>query len=160
MIIQVINDFFSQLANYFKRFKNIKLSSIFNDWNIFEILWLVISVTSLGIISILTTNDYLVVTTIATVTDMLNILLVAKGNILNYFFAFINNITYAYVCYSQGVYGQFLLFAFFFFPMQFYGLYTWTKPQNISENNSIITKTLSAKQRVYLVIVIIIAAYI
>ncbi|AFX71155.1 nicotinamide mononucleotide transporter PnuC family domain protein [Francisella tularensis subsp. holarctica] len=52
MNIQVINDFFSRLANYFRGFKNIKLSNIFNDWNIFEILWLVISVTSLGIISI------------------------------------------------------------------------------------------------------------
>ncbi|MBK2357663.1 nicotinamide riboside transporter PnuC [Francisella hispaniensis] len=160
MITQVINNFFSQLANYFRGFKNIKLSNIFNDWNIFEILWLVISVTSLGIISILTTNDYLVITTIATVTGMLNILLVAKGKILNYFFAFINNLTYAYVCYEQGIYGQFLLFSFFFFPMQFYGLYTWTKPQNTSENNDIITKNLSAKQRAYLIIAIIIAAYI
>nr|WP_234393716.1 nicotinamide mononucleotide transporter [Francisella orientalis] len=35
-------------------------------------------------------------------------------------------------CYTQGIYGQFLLFAFFFFPMQFYGLYTWTKPHNIT----------------------------
>ena len=131
---------------------------MFNDWSAFEILWLIVSVGTLAVISILTTNDYLILTTIATITGMLNILLVAKGKILNYFFAFVNNLTYAYVCYSQGIYGQFLLFTFFFFPMQFYGLYTWTKPQNTSENNDIITKVLNAKQRMILVLGIVIAA--
>ncbi|MBK2093934.1 nicotinamide mononucleotide transporter [Francisella philomiragia] len=157
---RVLSEFFSQLSAYFKGFRNISCTQIFNDWNIFEIVWLIASVSILAVISILTTDDYLVLTVIATVTGMLNLLLVAKGKILNYFFAFVNNLTYAYICYTQGIYGQFLLFAFFFFPMQFYGLYTWTKPQNITENSDIITKTLSNKYRIYLISGIVIAAFL
>ncbi|MED7819747.1 MULTISPECIES: nicotinamide riboside transporter PnuC [unclassified Francisella] len=158
MINQILSNFFLQIFNYLKGFRDIELGKIFSDYNAFEILWLICSVVVLGLISILTTDKYLVLTTIATVTGMLNLFLIAKGKILNYFFAFINNLTYAYVCYQQGIFGQFLLFTFFFFPMQFYGLYNWTKPQNIGENNDIVTRSLNNKQRLYLFIGIVIAA--
>ncbi|MED7787976.1 nicotinamide riboside transporter PnuC [Francisella sp. 19X1-34] len=158
MLNQILYNFFSQTSNYFKGFKDINLKNIFDDYNSFEILWLICSVGVLGLISILTTDKYLVLTTIATVTGMLNLFLIAKGKTLNYFFAFINNLTYAYVCYQQGIFGQFLLFTFFFFPMQFYGLYNWTKPQSTDENNDIVTKSLTTKHRVYLTIGIIVSA--
>ncbi|ASG68484.1 nicotinamide mononucleotide transporter [Francisella halioticida] len=158
MLNQVLYGFFSQLSSYLKGFKDIDLRKIFDDYNSFEILWFICSVGVLGFISILTTNQYLILTTIAIVTGMLNLFLIAKGKTLNYFFAFINNLTYAYVCYKQDIFGQFLLFAFFFFPMQFYGLYNWTKPQNIGKNNDIVTRSLTTKQRVYLSIGIIISA--
>ncbi|GAB4222035.1 MAG: nicotinamide riboside transporter PnuC [Francisella sp.] len=153
-----MKSFVLQLADYFRGFRDLRLQNIFDDWSIYEILWLVSSVAGLGFISILTTSDYLVVTFIATVTGMLNLVLVAKGKVFNYFFAFINNLTYAYICYVQGIYGQFLLFAFFFFPMQFYGLYIWTKPQNIGKNNDIIAKSLSTIERIYLTVAIIVMA--
>ena len=101
----LIKKFYKQLCNYFKGFHEIKLSEIFNDWNKLEIFWLILSVTILAIISITTTQDYLVLTTVATITGMINILLIAKGKILNYFFAFVNNLTYAYICYNQGIFG-------------------------------------------------------
>lgn len=158
MVNQIIYNFFSQVSSYLKGFKDISFRKVFDDYNSFEILWLICSVGVLGLISILTTDQYLVLTTIATVTGMLNLFLIAKGKTLNYFFAFINNLTYAYVCYQQGIFGQFLLFAFFFFPMQFYGLYNWTKPQSTDENNDIVTKNLTNKQRIYLSVGIIISA--
>ncbi|AHB99120.1 hypothetical protein [Francisella orientalis] len=49
---RIINEFFSQLSAYFKGFRNISLTQIFNDWNIFEIVWLIASVSILAIISI------------------------------------------------------------------------------------------------------------
>lgn len=157
-MIQVINNFFFQLSNYLKGFKKVSPTKVFDDWKILEILWLFASVGILAIISILTTEDHLILTTVATVTGMINMILIAKGKILNYFFAFVNNLTYAYVCYLQGIYGQFLLFAFFFFPMQFYGLYSWTKPQSTNENSDIITRKLTLRQSLYLVIGIIVTS--
>ncbi|AJC48767.1 nicotinamide mononucleotide transporter [Allofrancisella guangzhouensis] len=156
MIINVFQKFFVQVGGYLINIKPIKLSEIFKGWSVFELGWLILSVVLLGLISIFTTEQYVVLTTIATVTGMVNIFLVAKGKILNYFFAFINNLTYAYVCYAQGVYGQFLLFICFFFPIQFYGLYNWTKPENISQNNSIVTNILNTKQRILLIFSIIV----
>lgn len=158
MIIQILRDFFSQVSDYLKGFKSFDITKMFYDWNVFEILWLIISVGSLGVISVLTTDNYLILTTVATVTGMTTIILIAKGKVLNFFFGLINNLAYAYLCYSQGIYGQFLLFLFFYFPMQFYGLYNWTKPHNTTENNDIITKSLSIKQKLYLVVGIIVLA--
>lgn len=142
MNIQVINDFFSQLANYFRGFKNIKLSNIFNDWNIFEILWLVISVTSLGIISILTTNDYLVITTIAIVTGMLNILLVAKGKILNYFLHLLITLLMHMFAIIKVFMGNFYSLPFSFFLCSFM-VYT------LGLNHKILARIIISLQRVY-----------
>ncbi len=153
-----IKSFYTQLLNYLKGFSDIKLTNIFDDWNKYEILWGMVSVLILAIVSLTTTDEYLVLTTIATITGMLNLILIAKVKILNYFFAFINNLAYAYLCYQQGIYGQFLLFAFWFFPMQFYGFYVWTKPQNTDENNDIVTKTLNNNQRIILTVGILIAS--
>ncbi|MFT4693914.1 MAG: nicotinamide mononucleotide transporter [Francisella sp.] len=154
----VIRNFYNQLYSYLKSLTKIQLLNVLHDWNKYEILWGILSITMLAVVSITTTDDYLVLTTIATVTGMFNLLLVAKGKILNYFFALISNLTYAYVCYQEGVYGQFLLFAFWFFPMQFYGFYVWTKPHNTNENNDIVTNVLNNRQRIILVVGILIAA--
>jgi len=154
----VIKNFYTQLYNYLHGFSKIKISNILLGWNKYEILWGILSVTILAVVSVKTTDDYLILTTIATITGMFNLLLVAKGKVLNYFFALINNLTYAYICYQQGIYGQFLLFAFWFFPMQFYGFYSWTKPQNTSENNDIMTKNLNNRQRFVLILGILVAA--
>ena len=156
--MNVIKNFYDQLYKYLKGLSRIQLLNILSDWNKYEILWGVTSITTLTIVSIMTTDDYIVCTVIATVTGMFNLLLVAKGKILNYFFALISNLAYAYVCYKQGIYGQFLLFAFWFFPMQFYGFYVWTKPHNTNENNDIVTNRLNNYQKIILVIGILIAS--
>lgn len=155
-----ILDFFSQVFNYLKNLKKAKLKDVFNDWNIYEIAWLFLSTIILACISFITADKYLTLTLVATVTGMLNLVLIAKGKILNYFFAFIYNLTYAYFCLLEGIYGQAILFIFFFFPMQFYGLYCWTKPESTDTNSTIVTKSLSLKQQIILAISVIILAFL
>ncbi|WP_372357269.1 hypothetical protein [Francisella orientalis] len=46
---------------------------------------------------------------------MLNLLLVAKGKILNYFFAFVNNLTYAYILLYSGYLWTVSTFCIFLF---------------------------------------------
>ncbi len=157
-MITIASQFFDQVLNYLKGFRSYKFSKMFSDWNTFEILWLFSSVIILFLISYYTADSYLFLTLTATVTGIINMILIAKGKVINYLFAFVNNSLYAYICYLDGIYGQALLFGCFFFPMQFYGLYCWTKPNNISEDSNIITKSLSWTQKSILSLIIIVTS--
>ncbi|AIT10179.1 nicotinamide mononucleotide transporter [Candidatus Francisella endociliophora] len=156
--MNIFKNFISQLTTYFKGFRNIRLTNIFNGWSTLEIVWFVTATLTMLFISAYTAQQQVVLTIVATVTGITTILLIAKGKVLNFFFGLINNLTYAYVCYSQGIYGQFLLFLCFYFPMQFYGMHTWTKPQRTNENNDIITRVLTGSQRLKLSVGIIVVA--
>lgn len=64
---------------------------------------------------------------IAGITGVLCVVLCAKRSIYNYFFGIINVSLYAYISYRSGIYGGFALNAFYYFPMQFIGIYLWRK---------------------------------
>lgn len=156
----VISQFLIQTQTYFKGFKKVQLSKVLDDWSSFEILWLLSSIVLLTFISYLTADSYLTLTLIATITGIINLILIAKGKVLNYLFALVNNLAYAYMCYLDGIYGQALLFSFFFFPMQFYGFYCWTKPNSINKDSDIITRTLNFTQKIILLFIIIVVAFV
>jgi hypothetical protein len=54
---------------------------------------------------------------------MLCVVLVAKGKIANYYFGIVQTLTYAYIAYGYGLYGEVMLNALFYFPVQFIGIY-------------------------------------
>ncbi|MDF2790533.1 MAG: nicotinamide riboside transporter PnuC [Neobacillus sp.] len=58
---------------------------------------------------------------------MLCVVLVAKGKIANYYFGIVQTLTYAYIAYGYGLYGEVMLNALFYFPIQFIGIYMWKK---------------------------------
>lgn len=85
--------------------------------------------------------------TIAGVTGILCVVLVAKGNIFNYLFGLINVTLYAWISFKAELYGDALLNAFYYLPMQFAGWYSWMRKRNAEESVTIIARRLSRRQR-------------
>lgn len=84
---------------------------------------------------------------ISSISGMLCVVLVAKGKISNFFFGIINTATYAYISYGYQLYGEAMLNAFFYFPMQFVGLWAWyrhrVRPEARIRDEDIIVRRLS-----------------
>lgn len=143
--------FFQQSIDYFAGFKTYSFRDCFQDWSIYETLWLVLCVATILVVSLASHSGLLEI--MIAVTGIINMVLIAKGKIINYLFGLVSNVLYAYICWYNGIYGQFLLFLLYFVPMQFYGWYLWTNPNNQSANAQIVTKRLNTSNRFYLLCV-------
>ncbi|CAM4135510.1 nicotinamide riboside transporter PnuC [Lederbergia lenta] len=97
----------------------------FGIWTWFEKIWLTIF-TAITIYLFFAFEDSLI-GLVSSLTGMLCVVLVAKGKITNYYFGIINTLTYGYLAYTYGLYGDAMLNLLFYFPAQFIGIYLWGK---------------------------------
>lgn len=102
-----------------------KIKSYFSAWSLFEKIWL-FSFTLINIYLYFAWSD-IILGLITSLTGMLCVVLVAKGKISNYYPGIINVVLYAYIAYGQKYYGEVMLNALYFLPMQFIGLYLWKR---------------------------------
>ncbi|MFS0777812.1 nicotinamide riboside transporter PnuC [Neobacillus sp. 3P2-tot-E-2] len=98
---------------------------ILKNWTRFEIAWL-FTFTLINIYLFFAWSDSLL-GLISSLSGMLCVVLVAKGKIANYYFGIVQTLTYAYIAYGYGLYGEVMLNALFYFPVQFIGIYMWKK---------------------------------
>ncbi|WP_066316380.1 nicotinamide riboside transporter PnuC [Bacillus sp. FJAT-29814] len=99
--------------------------NILRGWTLFEKLWLV-TFTLVNVYLFFAWNDTFL-GLITSISGMLCVVLVAKGKVSNYYFGIIQTGTYAYISYGYGLYGEVMLNALFYFPLQFLGIYLWKK---------------------------------
>lgn len=93
----------------------------FYDW------FLIVGVVASNIIYSLLSGNLDVVGSVAGIAGVLCVVLVAKGSIWNYLFGIINVSMYAYISYKAELYGDAVLNAFYYVPMQFIGYWQWRK---------------------------------
>ncbi|MDF2857526.1 MAG: nicotinamide riboside transporter pnuC [Neobacillus sp.] len=98
---------------------------ILKSWTRFEMAWL-FTFTMINVYLFFAWSDSLI-GLISSFSGMLCVVLVAKGKISNYYFGIIQTLTYAYIAYGYGLYGEAMLNALFYFPIQFIGIYLWRK---------------------------------
>lgn len=91
------------------------------DW------FLITGVIASSIIYSLMTDTFDVIGTIAAVTGVVCVVLVAKGSIWNYLFGLVNVSLYAYISYKAALYGDSALNALYYLPMQFVGWWQWRR---------------------------------
>ncbi|WNS73696.1 nicotinamide riboside transporter PnuC [Bacillus sp. DTU_2020_1000418_1_SI_GHA_SEK_038] len=96
---------------------------IWRDWTIFERVWL-LTFTLINIYLFFAWDDT-ILGLITSISGMLCVVLVAKGKVSNFYFGIIQTGTYAYISYGYGLYGEVMLNALFYFPLQFVGIYLW-----------------------------------
>ncbi|MCM3767242.1 nicotinamide riboside transporter PnuC [Neobacillus niacini] len=99
--------------------------NILRGWTLFEKLWLV-TFTLVNVYLFFAWKDT-ILGLITSISGMLCVVLVAKGKVSNYYFGIIQTGTYAYISYGYGLYGEVMLNALFYFPLQFVGIYLWRK---------------------------------
>jgi nicotinamide mononucleotide transporter len=120
----------------------------FGDWNLFEKIWLLVF-TIVNIYLFFAWQDS-VIGLITSLTGMVCVVLVAKGKISNYYFGIVNVILYAYIAYQSQYYGEVMLNALYFLPMQFVGLYFWRRHKNKKKGkDDVVVKHLNNKERIY-----------
>lgn len=94
-----------------------------------------------------------VISPISAVTGIVCVLLVAKGKITNYVWGLINAITYGYIAYKCGYYGDMLLNLVWFVPMQLVGFIFWKKLLKENSKTDVKMKRLTLKQFVVVMLV-------
>ncbi len=134
------------------------ISKFFSDWNKFEKYWLAIF-TTLIIGSTLwfswTGTDYSsfhsvflnwFLSPVSAITGIVCVILVAKGKISNYVWGTINCLTYGYVAYYAGYYGDAILNIFYMLPFQFIGWFWWSKNLKPMSNENVVMRKMNAWQ--------------
>lgn len=118
---------------------------LLKDWTLFEKIWLVLFL-GVNIYLFIAWQDSLI-GLIASISGMLCVVLVAKGKISNYYFGIIQTGTYAYIAFTYGLYGEVMLNGLFYFPVQFIGIYLWSKnkTKNSKLGEDIVVNKLSKK---------------
>ena len=118
----------------------------FKDWNWWDYTWTIIS-SIVGTWIGLQWGSWLSVITM--LTGLWCVILVAKGRIFNYYIGIINVVGYAYISYSYQLYGEVMLNALYFLPMQFVGLYIWSKNKDGRIIDKVKTQFLSNRARIW-----------
>lgn len=88
---------------------------------------------------------------ICSITGVLCVVLVAKGKISNFAFGLVNVALYVYLAYTWKLYGEVMLNALYYLPIQFIGYFTWKKKMSV-ETGTVKAKTMSGTQLVILAI--------
>lgn len=105
--------------------------SQFKGWNKFEkFLGILAILGSIGLTILWGDNLFGLSVTL---TGILCVILVAKGNIWNYFWGTYNVIGYAYIAHTWGLNGEVMLNALYFLPMQLIGFMMWRKHTSDSQ---------------------------
>ena len=99
---------------------NNKVLSLY-DW------FLIAGVIVSNVLYSLMTGTLDVLGSLAGITGVLCVVLVAKGSIWNYLFGLVNVSLYAYISYKASLYGDAGLNALYYLPMQFIGWWQWRK---------------------------------
>ena len=123
------------------------------DW------FLIVGVVASNIIYSVLSGNVDAVGSVAGIAGVLCVVLVAKGSIWNYLFGIINVSMYAYISYKAELYGDAVLNAFYYVPMQFIGYWQWrkrgaavTEAQAEGQGVQVKARRFNARQRVLLAV--------
>lgn len=121
------------------------------DW------FLIAGVILTNIIYSVLTGTLDVIGSLAGITGVLCVVLVAKGSIWNYAFGLVNVSLYAWISYKAALYGDAGLNALYYLPMQFIGWWQWRKrgaavseAEAAGEGVQVKARRLDLKQRIFL----------
>ena len=91
---------------------------------------------------------------VAAITGVVCVVLVAKGSIWNYLFGVVNVSLYAFISYKASLYGDAGLNALYYFPMQFIGWWQWrkrgaaiSKGNNADQDTIVKARSMTWRQR-------------
>lgn len=139
-----------------------RLINEWNNWALFEKIWLATAIAVILTLSIIW-NDT-TIGFISSIAGIICVVLAAKGKIATYYFGVVQAGTYAYISYTYALYGEAMLNAFFFLPLQFIGWIVWFKFRKTAtasiQGENVYVKRLTWKQWAWLLPAIAIACFV
>ena len=121
------------------------MKNLMKDWNLFEKSWLVVFTVLIVVLSLIWHDS--IVGIICSLTGIWCVILVTKGKISNYYVGIVNVALYIFIAYNNQYYGEVMLNAVYFLPMQFVGWYMWVKHKNPADASAVVVKVLSGMER-------------
>lgn len=107
------------------------LISDWKGWKVSEYTWLAIALIATAVASYGGSS----IEFAAALTNIICVILVAKGRVSNYIWGLIGVVLYGYVSYTNKLYGNAALNIIYYMPMQFIGMYYWLKNTNDSASD-------------------------
>ena len=101
----------------------------FKGWQLKEIIWLALATIVITALSIYWGDTLMGI--ISASTGVICVVLTGKGKLSAYLFGLVNCILYAIISYRATYYGETMLNALYYVPMQFVGFYVWFKNMNV-----------------------------
>lgn len=126
-----------------------KIKDDFLGLDLFGKLWIILASFGTLFISLYMKDSCIGI--LSAITNILCVILVANGKVSNYFWGLIGVIAYSYVAFSNKYFGDFMLNAFYYFPMQFIGWYMWNKN---NKQETVESKFLTNRQRLLLITIV------
>ncbi len=139
--------------DYLKSFVKNELTG----WKKWEVAWLLVACVVITCLSIYWDDSLMGI--ISALTGVLCVICTGKGKLSAYTFGLVNCVLYAIISYQATLYGETMLNALYYVPMQFVGFYVWNK--NMNEETKEVKKThMTWKGRFLLVNCLLVATYL
>ena len=113
-------------------------------WNSYEIIWLILFI-AVGVYISVSGGEIKYFDLSVFISGIFCVVLAAKGSIWTYIFGMYNSLGYAYMSYTNGLFGEMGLNLFFFMPTNIIGLMIWRKKMS---ENVVIMRALSNKNKI------------
>lgn len=129
-----------------------------SGWQLWEVIWLLVCCGVIFIISLYRNDSVMGI--ISAITGVAYVVCNGKGKRCAFIFGMVNSLLYAIISYKARFYGEVMLNAFYYFPMQFYGIYVWSKNMNV-ETHEVYKKEMkfTGKMALFMIVIILTAIY-
>lgn len=128
-----------------------------SGWKKWEVSWLVIACAIITGLSVYWQDTLIGI--ISSTTGVACVVCTGKGKLSAYLFGLVNSVLYVIISFNAHLYGETMLNAIYYVPMQFVGFYVWNKHMN-SETKEVEKRHMDMKGRLLLLIVMIAATYV
>ena len=133
------------------------LENELSGWKKLEITWLLSACIIIAGLSIYWGDTIMGI--ISATTGVACVVCTGKGKLSAYFFGLINCVLYAIISYNAKLYGETMLNAIYYVPMQFIGFYVWNKHMN-EEKHEVKKIHMTNMSRIIWLLVMIVATII
>jgi len=112
----------------------------FKGWGKVDYAWLLTATTSITAITLAMGGSTLSI--ISALANSVCVILVAQGKVSTYLWGTVGVVTYAYLAYVWGFYGESILNVAYYLPMQLVGYILWSRN---SDGSDVVKAKLSSK---------------
>lgn len=116
-----------------------------SGWKKIEVFWLLIACAVIAGLSIYWGDTLMGI--ISATTGVACVVCTGKGKLSAYIFGLVNCVLYAIISYKAKLYGETMLNAIYYIPMQFVGFAVWKKNMN-KETNEVKKRHMKNKGRI------------
>lgn len=120
-----------------------------SGWKKMELVWLAFACAVIAGLSVYWNDSLMGI--ISSVTGVACVVCTGKGKLSAYAFGLVNSILYAVISYKAALYGETMLNAVYYVPMQFVGAYVWSRNMN-HETHEVMKRRMNPRGWAFMVI--------